>query len=669
MLKKERDSEAVARSEIEDMEILREERGLSEEEKWIMSENTRLVQEIEENRTRDLRQRSRVKWAKDGDENSKFFHSIINSRKDKFKEELSFRHAVICDNIKRINPEEASSLVAGFSSAEIKAAVSDYGSDRAPGPDGLNFKFLKHFWDIFYSDFVQVLNEFHSSGSVLSSRLIKVFEIGAVAGVRLPNSGPSLSHLLFADDALIIGEWSEESILNVVRILKGFHICSGLRINLAKSNIYCIGVSISELDSMASMVGCKSGQLPLKYLELLVRANMKRTANWRSVFELFESRLSLWKVAVLSIGERVTLIKSVIECLPNYFLSLYKAPVGVLKQLESIIRRFQWGGTGNLNKLSWVSWERVASLIDCGGLGSINTSLLLKWAWRFKTNKDSLWVKVISAIHASKRSGDFLPVKVSLGGVWGNIVKLGIIGDGKDVAFYLDPWLDRGPLKFRYLNLYELELDKNCVVRNRIIRPVSNPDASWKWKRPPDSSVELAEWSALCSQLRDVDLSDARDKWRCEGEESGEFSVGSVKRLLASNIDSNERFVCEWCKWVPLKWEETAMHLFTSCSLAMSIRSKVSIWCKVPFLVAFSFKDILEAHWFSGLKGKDQAAYQGIVIIACWLIWKARNKRVFSVKVPKADEIFCSIKLLGYLWFRDRSKCIDVSWETLCNFV
>ncbi|KAM0045230.1 putative reverse transcriptase zinc-binding domain-containing protein [Helianthus debilis subsp. tardiflorus] len=329
----------------------------------------------------------------------------------------------------------------------------------------------------------------------------------------------------------------------------------------------------------------------------------------------------------------------------THFFSLYKAPVGVLKHLESIIRKFLWGGTGNIKKLSWVSWERVASPIDCVGLGL--------------------------PIHANRRTSDFLPVKASLGGVWGNVVKLlsmpvcadvrfwnlmkGIVGDEKDVAFWLDPWLDKGPLKFRYPNLFQLELDKKCVVRDRTVRLVSNPDASWQWKGPPDSNVELAEWSALCSQLRDVNLSDARDKWRWEGEESGEFSVGSVKWLLDSNIDRSERFDWEWCKWIPLKcnvfaWraelerlptrvelrkrnipipdvvcpvcalgEETTMHLFTACSLATSIWSRVSRWCKVPFLVAFSFKDILEAHRFSGLKGKDQVAYQGIVISVCCL--------------------------------------------------
>ncbi|KAJ0535016.1 putative RNA-directed DNA polymerase [Helianthus annuus] len=216
---------------------------------------------------------------------------------------------------------------------------------------------------------------------VLSCCLEKAVAIGAISGVKLPKNGPILSHLLYADDALVIGDWSESSILNVVRVLRGFHICSGLRINLAKSNIYGIGVSASEVESMASLVGCKPDHLPFKYLGLTVGANMNCINNWKPVVDIFESRLSLWKASVLSMGGRITLIKAVLECLPNYFFSLYKAPVGVVNQLESIIRRFLWGGSGG--KMSWVSWDRVACPVDKGGLGlrklgSINKSLILK---------------------------------------------------------------------------------------------------------------------------------------------------------------------------------------------------------------------------------------------------------------------------------------------------
>ncbi|KAJ0766710.1 putative reverse transcriptase zinc-binding domain-containing protein [Helianthus annuus] len=438
-----------------------------------------------------------------------------------------------------------------------------------------------------------------------------------------------------------------------------------------------IGVPDSVVTDMAAVVGCLEDRIPFVYLGITgitVGANMNRIANWRPIFDIFESRLSLWKASILSLGGRVTLIKSVLECLPCYFFSLYKVPVGVVNKLEVIIRKFLWGGTGRDRKLNWVSWDRVSSPIDRGGLGirnllSINNALLLKWAWRFKNEKDNLWVKVISAIHGHRRSWEFLPIKASLGGVWGNIVKVasspitagdrfrnfirGEIGNGADVAFWLDQWLVKEPLKCCYPNLFRLELDKRCVVRDRIVRPVSNPEAKWQWSRPPSSSAELAEWLDLNVKLRNVVLSDVKDKRLWMGDDSGVFSVGSINKSFDMNKDFSNRYVWEWCKWIPLKcnlfeWraeqerlptrvelskrnvsvpevtcplctsgDETVSHMFTSCEFATAVWLKVSRWCNTPFPMAFSIRDILEGHEYSGLKGKALNAYKGILLITC----------------------------------------------------
>ncbi|KAM0009097.1 putative RNA-directed DNA polymerase [Helianthus debilis subsp. tardiflorus] len=560
----------------------------------------------------------------------------------------------------------------------------------------------------------------------LSCCLDKAINIGVISGVQLPNGGPILSHLFYADDALIIGNWSKENVLNVVRILRGFYIFSGLRINLAKSNIFGIGVPASDSDRLAGLVGCKSSQIPFVYLGLPVGANMNRIANWRPVFDIFESRLSLWKAAVLSIGGRVTLIKSVLGCLPNYFFSLYKAPVGVINKLEAIIRKFLWGGSGGDKKLNWVAWDRVASPIDCGGLGirsldSINRSLLLKWGWRFKTENDCLWVKVISAIHDCKNHWDFLLVKSSLGGVWRNITKLascpivagdrlrdlmkGSVGNRSGISFWLDPWLCNIPLKECFPNLFRLEKNKKCVVRERIVRPVLNPEARWDWKQMPNSNIELAEWMDLNVKLWEVSLSAEKDKWSWMGDSSGVFSVGSVKRLFDRNKDFSSRYVWDWCKWVPLKcnlfaWRteldrlptkvelikrnislpddvcplcgsdrETSLHLFTACQFSALVWMKISRWCRVPDLVAFSVRDILEFHEFCGLNGWRLLAFKGIMIIACWQLWKARNNQVFANKATTVEEVVSSVKSIGFLWFKYRSKCKDVTWSNWCNFV
>ncbi|KAJ0536200.1 putative RNA-directed DNA polymerase [Helianthus annuus] len=131
------------------------------------------IKEMEGYKVKDLKQRARIKWDLEGDENSAFFHGYINSRRacnnipglmidgvwttkpvlikkeimrfyrNAFKEKIKDRPKLICHNLKRLAIEEAASLVLPFSGEEIKSAVFECGADKAPGPDGFNFRFIK----------------------------------------------------------------------------------------------------------------------------------------------------------------------------------------------------------------------------------------------------------------------------------------------------------------------------------------------------------------------------------------------------------------------------------------------------------------------------------------------------------------------------------------------
>ncbi|XP_022002688.1 uncharacterized protein LOC110900092 [Helianthus annuus] len=206
---------------------------------------------------------------------------------------------------------------------------------------------------------------------VLSCMLEKAKDVKAISGIRLPNNGPNISHLFYADDAIIIGEWSRDNIANVVRILRVFHLCSGLKINISKSNIFAIGVRANELEDMALLIECQAGEFPMIYLGLNVGANMNRSLTGDR-FMIFLTRDYLRKASHLSIGGRVTLIKVVLESLTNYYFSLYKVPSKVIKDLECKIRKFLWGGNDSNNKLHWVDWERVTLPKESGGLGLVS---------------------------------------------------------------------------------------------------------------------------------------------------------------------------------------------------------------------------------------------------------------------------------------------------------
>ncbi|GJY18325.1 putative RNA-directed DNA polymerase, eukaryota, reverse transcriptase zinc-binding domain protein [Tanacetum coccineum] len=153
-------------------------------------------------------------------------------------------------------------------------------------------------------------------------------------GVEVGIDKVPISHLQFADDALIIGQWTLANAKNLSRILTCFHLASGLKMNFNKSKLFGIGVSNYDLNSVASSIGCQPSHLPCIYLGIPIGANMSRLSNWSPLVERFQKRLSNWKSKSLSYGGRLTLLKSILGNLGVYFFSTFKAPTTIIKKLE-----------------------------------------------------------------------------------------------------------------------------------------------------------------------------------------------------------------------------------------------------------------------------------------------------------------------------------------------
>ncbi|GKC78134.1 putative RNA-directed DNA polymerase, eukaryota, reverse transcriptase zinc-binding domain protein [Tanacetum coccineum] len=85
----------------------------------------------------------------------------------------------------------------------------------------------------------------------------------AIQGVSLAESGVNVFLLQYADDALFFGKWSRLNAKNIMDILKCFEIGSGLKVNLAKSMLMRVRVSICDVEAMASSIGFFAFYLPL----------------------------------------------------------------------------------------------------------------------------------------------------------------------------------------------------------------------------------------------------------------------------------------------------------------------------------------------------------------------------------------------------------------------
>jgi hypothetical protein len=127
-----------------------------------------------------------------------------------------------------------------------------------------------------------------------------------------------------------------------------------------------------DVGQLAGLLGCGTGDLPLKYLGLPLGASFKLKTMWAGLEDLMPQRLTPWKQAYLFKGGRVTLIKSTLSNLPTYMLSLFPIPTYVAKRIEKIQRDFLWGEMNDEFKFHPVEWDKVCSPIDEGDLGIRN---------------------------------------------------------------------------------------------------------------------------------------------------------------------------------------------------------------------------------------------------------------------------------------------------------
>jgi hypothetical protein len=152
---------------------------------------------------------------------------------------------------------------------------------------------------------------------------------------------------------------------------------------MAKSALVPVG-DVVNVGELASVLGCGTASLPLKYLGLPLGACFKAKPIWDDIMEKVNRRLASWKRLYLFKGGRFTLIKSTHSNLPTYFLSLFPIPASVAKHIEKLQRDFLWGGLNEEFKYHLVNWDNVCSPISEGSLGNrklrvFNQALLGKW--------------------------------------------------------------------------------------------------------------------------------------------------------------------------------------------------------------------------------------------------------------------------------------------------
>ncbi|GKC64612.1 reverse transcriptase domain, reverse transcriptase zinc-binding domain protein [Tanacetum coccineum] len=212
---------------------------------------------------------------------------------------------------------------------------------------------------------------------------------------------------------------------------------------------------------------------------------------------------------------------------------------------------------------------------------------------------------------------------------------IGVLGDGRDISFWVDMWVDNTRICDRFPRLYHLDRRKEDSVFDKGSWVNNVWCWEWDWVRSIRGRV-CKKFDDLIVVLQNVVVSNnCKDRWRWRLVEDGEFTVKYLARFIKEKIVHGESgghetllnnlvlkkvnifvsrafkgrllvrveldrrdidldsVLCPCCNDIVATWT----HSLVTCDLAMSVWDKVFNWWKVGMVNSFT---IVELFSYSG---------------------------------------------------------------------
>nr|GEZ57675.1 RNA-directed DNA polymerase, eukaryota, reverse transcriptase zinc-binding domain protein [Tanacetum cinerariifolium] len=344
---------------------------------------------IEKLHAMDLAQKAKIKWSIKGDENSRFFHGFDKPPDQRATVDMSF--------LNFLSPEQQADLECDVTAEELKQAVWDCGLEKSHGLDGFSFRFYRQFWETIEKDVFKAINHFFMHADIPKGDIVSDAQSAFIKGRQILDGPFILNEVMqwckhkkkqalifkvdfekafdsvrwdFLDDVLrkfgFGNKWCEwiqkflmssrGSILINGSPTEEFQFFKGLKQSdplfpfLFILVMECLHISFQKVVDAGMFTGINLNQsVNLSHLFYAddavfvgtkVGGYMSRAETWKEVVDKVSSLLSKWKMNALSIGGRLTLLKSVLGSIPIFHVSIFRVPSSVLHKLESIRRNF-----------------------------------------------------------------------------------------------------------------------------------------------------------------------------------------------------------------------------------------------------------------------------------------------------------------------------------------
>ncbi|KAL9690014.1 hypothetical protein QQ045_010407 [Rhodiola kirilowii] len=454
----------------------------------------------------------------------------------------------------------------------------------------------------------------------LSYNLSKLEMDRSIEGIRVCSRAPFVSHLMFADDCLLLFKAKDGTAEALSSLLSKYESISGQVINYNKSELVLSPNSSEELrNHFGSQLSVSIVSHHAKYLGLPLSLQRKLSLNFSSLIDKFWNKSEGWVSKKLSAGGKEILIKTVLQALPQYAMNCFLLPVQVINKMHSSIKKLWWSSSYAKKPIYWVNSQTLCKEKNQGGLGfkdlqCINMAFLAKQAWRIYTKPELL----VSKIFKAKYCPDYDMLNCSVGYrpsfCWRSIVKgfelvrAGSQHDHNGTIYWSENSSSELDIRsayslIRHIKTFNIGEDIGCSDR-------SKSQKFWAefWKLEVPRKIKIFGWRGYHGALP--------------------TGISLHKRGMDINIGCGE------CGY----HIETYSHVFLHCWFARAVWFQVGIpeLCELPSSVVFA--DIIHYCWSYFSQKRRQ-----LVLVTLWMIWFKRNKR----KHEDIYDTFLALNLVG----------------------
>ncbi|KAJ4769205.1 RNA-directed DNA polymerase (reverse transcriptase)-related family protein [Rhynchospora pubera] len=290
---------------------------------------------------------------------------------------------------------------------------------------------------------------------ILSKLLNQAVQDSEIEGIQLSPGATQITHALYADDLIVSGNVQLQEIQTLRGLLQQFQAITGLKENPEKSHVWFSHATKPEdRDRILNVFSVKCAPEETSYLGCPISTKRYRVRHFQDLKERILNRISGWKLNNLSFAGRVELLRAVLQSIPMHVMATQQLPKQVLHQLTSTFKKFIWGKVGHDRYMAFLSWDKLCSTFQNGGLNlrdiySLNTAWLMKTIFSFLSNNQALWVKILQGKYCSGNGFWNSNIKKGDSELWGTFHKLKhlikddlkwAIGSGSNIPALGQPW-------------------------------------------------------------------------------------------------------------------------------------------------------------------------------------------------------------------------------------